>query len=83
MKRVVAYCRVSTEQDDQLNSLENQKQYFEQYINKNLEWQFCGLYVDEGISGTNVNKRTGFKKMIVDAENRKFDLVLTKEVVNL
>jgi len=80
MKRVVAYCRVSTEQDDQLSSLENQKQFFEQYINKNLEWRFCGLYVDEGISGTNVNKRVGFKQMIQDAENQKFDVVLTKEI---
>ncbi|MCL1819253.1 MAG: recombinase family protein [Oscillospiraceae bacterium] len=80
MKRVCAYCRVSTEQDDQLNSLENQKRYFEQYISNNLEWQFCGLYVDEGISGTNVNKRAGFQKMVQDAETQKFDLVLTKEI---
>ncbi|MDR2699346.1 MAG: recombinase family protein, partial [Nitrososphaerota archaeon] len=42
MKRVCAYCRVSTEADDQLNSLENQKRYFEEYISRNLEWQFCG-----------------------------------------
>jgi DNA invertase Pin-like site-specific DNA recombinase len=80
MKRVAAYCRVSTEQDDQLNSLENQKQYFEQYISNNLEWEFCGLYVDEGISGTSVEKRVGFKRMIADAENKKFDLLLTKEI---
>ncbi|MDR0470535.1 MAG: recombinase family protein [Nitrososphaerota archaeon] len=80
MKRVAAYCRVSTEADDQLNSLENQKRYFEQYINNNLDWQFCGLYVDEGISGTSVEKRTGFKKMIADAEAHKFDLLLTKEI---
>jgi len=80
MKRVCAYCRVSTEAEDQLNSLENQKKYFEQYIGNNLEWQFCGLYVDEGISGTSVEKRTGFKQMIADAENRKFDLLLTKEI---
>jgi len=80
MKRVAAYCRVSTEQDDQLNSLENQKRYFEQYIGNNLDWEFCGLYVDEGISGTSVEKRIGFKKMITDAENKKFDLLLTKEI---
>ena len=80
MKRVVAYCRVSTEADDQLNSLENQKQYFEQYISRNLEWQFCGLYVDEGISGTSVEKRAGFKRMVADAEAHKFDLLLTKEI---
>lgn len=80
MRRVVAYCRVSTEQGDQLNSLENQKQYFERYIRNNLDWQFCGLYVDEGISGTSVEKRAGFKKMIADAEAHKFDLLLTKEI---
>ena len=80
MKRVCAYCRVSTEQDDQLNSLENQKRYFEEYINQNLDWQFCGLYVDEGISGTSVEKRIGFQQMVKDAENKKFDLLLTKEI---
>jgi len=80
MKRVAAYCRVSTEQDDQLNSLESQKLYFEGYIKNNSEWEFCGLYVDEGISGTSVEKRAGFKRMIADAEGRKFDLLLTKEI---
>jgi DNA invertase Pin-like site-specific DNA recombinase len=80
MRRVAAYCRVSTEQDDQLNSLENQKRYFERYISQNLDWQFCGLYVDEGISGTSVEKRVGFQKMVADAENKKFDLLLTKEI---
>jgi len=80
MKRVCAYCRVSTEQDDQLNSLENQKRYFEEYIKRNLDWEFCGLYVDEGISGTSVEKRIDFQRMIADAENKKFDLLLTKEI---
>ena len=80
MKRVCAYCRVSTEQDDQLNSLENQKRYFEEYISRNVEWEFCGLYVDEGISGTSVEKRADFQRMIKDAEARKFDLLLTKEI---
>ena len=80
MRRVCAYCRVSTEQDDQLNSLENQKQFFERYIGNNLDWQFCGLYVDEGISGTSVDKRAGFQRMVADAEGHKFDLLLTKEI---
>ena len=79
-KRIVAYCRVSTDQDDQLNSLENQKNFFERYINKNLEWRFCGLYVDEGISGTSTKKRKGFNNMIADAELGKFDMILTKEI---
>ena len=80
MKRVAAYCRVSTEAGDQLNSLENQKLYFEKYIGDNLDWEFCGLYVDAGKSGTNVEKRTDFKRMIADAKNKKFDLLLTKEI---
>ncbi|MCL1976714.1 MAG: recombinase family protein [Candidatus Bathyarchaeota archaeon] len=80
MKRVCAYCRVSTEQDDQINSLENQKRYFEDYISRNLEWEFCGLYVDEGISGTSAEKRAEFMRMVADAEARKFDLLLTKEI---
>ncbi len=80
MKRVVAYCRVSTDASDQLNSLENQKTYFRQYIDKNLDWEFIEIYVDEGISGTSINKRNGFKKMIKDAENKRFDLVITKEI---
>jgi DNA invertase Pin-like site-specific DNA recombinase/DNA-binding HxlR family transcriptional regulator len=80
MKRVCAYCRVSTEADDQLNSLENQKSFFERYIGQNLDWEFCGLYVDEGLSGTSVEGRAGFKRMVADAEGHKFDLVLTKEI---
>lgn len=80
MLRVAAYCRVSTDKDDQINSLENQKRYFDEYINKNKEWKFVDLYVDEGISGTNVKKRMGFKKMISDAEKKRFDLLLTKEI---
>jgi DNA invertase Pin-like site-specific DNA recombinase len=71
---------VSTEQEDQVNSLENQKQFFERYINQNLEWRFCGLYVDEGITGTSVAKRAGFLEMIKDAESGKFDLIFTKEI---
>lgn len=80
MKRVAAYCRVSTEQDDQLNSLQNQKCYFENYINNNSEWRFMGIYSDEGISGTNTKKRKAFQNMIKDAEQNKFDLLLTKEI---
>lgn len=80
MKRVAAYCRVSTGEDGQLNSLANQKQFFEQYIKKNPDWHFSGLYIDEGISGTNIQKRTGFKQMIADAKAGYFDLLLTKEI---
>jgi len=79
-KRVVAYCRVSSDHDDQLNSLSNQKQYWEEYIKNRPDMEFCGLYVDEGISGTSTLNRDGFNQMIRDAEQGRFNLVLTKEV---
>ena len=78
--RVVYYARVSTDKDDQLNSLENQQNYFEEMITENKNWVFCGGYIDEGISGTSVKNRTNFLKMIHDAKKGKFDLILTKEI---
>ena len=68
--RVVYYARVSTDRDEQLNSLENQIKYYDEYIKSNKFWTFAGGYIDEGISGTSVNKRDNFLKMIVDAEER-------------
>ena len=59
MKRVVAYCRVSTDKTDQLNSLENQKSYFERHINNNKDWELMNVYADEGITGTSTKKRKG------------------------
>lgn len=78
--RVVAYCRVSTDHEDQLHSLEAQKTYFTDYINKNVAWELVRIYADEGITGTSIKKRKAFKQMLVDAEEKKFDLILTKEV---
>ena len=80
MLRVAAYCRVSTDKEDQLNSLENQKVYFEEYIKRNPEWQFITIYADEGLSGTSTTKRKQFNLMIEDAKAHKFDLIVTKEV---
>lgn len=80
MKRAVAYCRVSSDHEDQLNSLQNQKQMWEEYIKKHEGLEFCGLYVDEGLSGTSTKKREAFNRMIHDASIGKFDLILTKEV---
>ncbi len=57
--RVAAYCRVSSSSDDQLISLETQKAHYETYIRANPEWEFAGLYYDEGISGTKTSKREG------------------------
>ena len=79
-KRVTAYCRVSTDKDDQLNSLENQERYFREYISDNPDWEYVPLYVDEGISGTSTKKRKAFNKMIEDAKSGEFDMILTKDV---
>ena len=78
--RVCFYARVSTEKDEQINSLKNQITFFNDYINKIPKWEFAGSYIDEGISGTGVLKREEFLKMITDAKKHKFDLILTKEI---
>ncbi len=78
--RVVDYGRVSTDKDDQINSLENQVHYFHDMIQSIEKWTHIHSYVDEGISGTQVNKREQFLKMIEDARQGKFDLIVTKEV---
>lgn len=67
-KRVVAYTRVSTQQDEQLNSLAVQQRYFEEFINKNPEWTNAGIYYDDGISGTSLKKRDCFNRLISDAK---------------
>ena len=78
--KVGYYARVSTDKDDQLNSLENQQNYFEDMISSNNNWTLVKGYIDEGISGTQVNKRDSFLKMIEDATFGKLDLILTKEI---
>ena len=77
---VAYYARVSTEKDEQINSLGNQKRYFEDYIAANPHWTFAGGYVDEGISGTSVEGREQFLQMIEDAKCGRFDLIVTKEI---
>lgn len=78
--KVAAYCRVSTEQEDQANSFENQQRFFLQYIRENPRWKLYGIFADEGISGTSTKKRKEFNRMIACARNREFDLILTKEI---
>lgn len=80
MLKVAAYCRVSTNKEDQINSLESQKKYFYEYIERNPVWEFTEVYVDEGVTGTSTKKRHSFNKMIVDAQSHKFDLIITKEI---
>ena len=78
--RVCAYCRVSTDKDDQWNSLEAQKKFFEVEFERNPNWIPCGIYADEGISGTTLEKRDAFNKMINIAKSGDIDLIVTKEV---
>ena len=78
--RVCYYCRVSTGSDVQLNSLDNQLEYYENYIKSKPKWIFSGGYIEEGKTGVRVDVRPSFKKMIHDAKHNKFDLIITKEV---
>lgn len=78
--RVAAYCRVSTDKDDQTNSLISQRRYFADYINNHEDWVLSDVYYDEGISGTQTKKRAGFNAMIEEAMQGGIDLILTKEV---
>ena len=78
--RVCYYCRVSTGSDVQLNSLDNQLEYYENYIKSKPKWKFSGGYIEEGKTGVRVDVRPSFKKMIHDAKHNKFDLIITKEV---
>ena len=79
-RKVAAYARVSTDSDEQLNSYEAQISYYTDYIKRRNDWEFAGLYTDEGISGLNAKKREGFQTMIDDALNGKIDLIITKSV---
>lgn len=78
--KVTYYCRVSTDSDVQLNSLENQLDYYRNYIKSNVNWTFVEGYYDEGVTGVVINKRSDFKRMISDAKLNKFNLIVTKEV---
>ncbi len=79
-KRVAAYCRVSTDKEEQVTSYTNQMKVYTEMINTNKEWVFAGLYADEGISGTKADKRPQFKKMIDDCYKGKIDYIITKSV---
>lgn len=78
--RMAAYCRVSTDQEEQLLSYENQLNYYTGYINNNPLYQFAGIYADEGISGTNTKKRDEFNRMIADCRSGKIDMIITKSI---
>lgn len=78
--RVTFYARVSTDQDEQINSLENQVQYYTELIQSRPNWRFVPGYVDEGISGGSTKKRDNFNRMIRDAKAGMFDFIITKEI---
>lgn len=79
-KRVAAYCRVSTDSEDQLNSYKSQVSYYTDLINNNIEWCMVGIYADEAITGTKVNKREEFQRMINDCMNNEIDMIITKSI---
>ena len=78
--RVTYYARVSSETDEQLNSLDNQVAYYEELIKRNKAWTFVPGYIDEGLSGISTKKRKHFNRMISDAKDGMFDLIITKEI---
>lgn len=78
--QVAAYCRVSTDSDAQLESLETQKTHYENYINSRDDWEFAGLYFDEGITGTKADKRPKLMRLINDCKAKKVDFVITKSI---
>ena len=80
MLQVAAYCRVSTDKEDQANSFEAQQRYFRDYIERQPDWELQGIYADEGLSGTSTRKRVEFNKMLRAAELGQIDLIVTKEV---
>lgn len=79
-KRVAAYCRVSTEKEEQVQSFESQCVFFQCYIEGKEDWEFYKVFADEGLSGTSTKKREQFNRMIAEARQGKFDLIITKEI---
>lgn len=79
-RRVAAYARVSTDLDEQVSSYEAQIDYYSKYILARPDWVFVKVYTDEGITGTSMKKREGFKEMVADALAGKIDLIITKSV---
>ena len=78
--RVAAYCRVSTDTEEQATSYQAQIAHYEEVIHRNPEWVFAGIYADDGISGTNTKKREEFNRMIDDCKVGKIDMIITKSI---
>lgn len=78
--RVAAYCRVSTDEEEQASSYEVQIEHYTSFIQGNPEWELAGIFADEGISGTNTKKRAEFNRMIEECMAGKIDMVITKSI---
>lgn len=78
--RVAAYCRVSTDSDEQATSYETQMEHYTSYIQRNPEWEFSGIFADDGISGTNTKKREEFNRMIEECMSGHIDMIITKSI---
>jgi DNA invertase Pin-like site-specific DNA recombinase len=77
---VAAYCRVSTDSDEQATSYEAQVEHYTQFIQKNSEWELAGIFADDGISGTNTKKRGEFNRMIEECMAGNIDMLITKSI---
>lgn len=80
LKRVAAYCRVSTDSEDQLQSYHSQVKYYTELINENSDWTMAGVYADEAITGTQIDKRLDFQRLINDCMNGDIDMIITKSI---
>jgi DNA invertase Pin-like site-specific DNA recombinase len=80
VKKVAAYCRVSSSNEEQLNSFNAQVNYYKKYICDNPDYEFAGIYADEGISGTDIKQRKAFNEMIKEAEEGKIEMIITKSI---
>ena len=79
-RKVAVYARVSTEHEAQISALENQVQYYDDILSRHADWTLVDRYIDEGITGTSIHKRESFMRMLKDAKEKKFDLIVTREV---
>ena len=77
--RVAAYCRVSTDSDEQASSYEVQIEHYTEFIKRNTEWTFAGIFADDGISGTNTKKRDEFNRMIEECMDGNIDMIITNQ----
>ena len=80
LKRVAAYCRVSTDNEEQLQSYRSQVRYYTDLINGNNDWTMAGIYADESLTGTKIKKRVEFQRLINDCMNGDIDMIVTKSI---